>query len=126
MIDIKILKRALLVVTAFEVLLVLAGHFMPQARPHFLLFGCMMVAGVAGLLYARDLARGFGLGALGGGVAGAAGGIVAVGVSNLLGDRPDIHLPYGVMVLTFVGVVGGLFGQVDALLRELIRSMGGR
>ncbi len=126
MIDIKILRRALLVVTGFELLLVLLGHFMPDARPHFLLFGCMMVAGVAGLLYARDLARGFVLGALGGGVVGAAGGIVAVGVSNLLGDRPDIYLPYGVMVLSFVGAVGGLFGQIDALLRELIRSMGGR
>jgi len=124
MIDIKILKRAILVGVVFELLLVVAGHFSPLVQVHFLLFGCMMIAGVAGLLYARDLARGFRLGALGGGVAGAAGGIAAVGAANVLGDRPDLYIPYGVMILTFIGAIGGLFGQLDAMLRKLIRSLG--
>ena len=123
MVDTKILKRAMLVGAVFELLLVVAGHFQPWLRAHFLLFGCMMIAGVAGLLYARDLAGGFRLGALGGGVTGAAGGIVAVGVSNVLGDRPDIFIPYGVMVLTLIGAIGGLFGQLDAILRRMIRSL---
>jgi hypothetical protein len=123
MIDGKILRRAMLVGAVFELLLVVAGHYSPWLRAHFLLFGCMMIAGVAGLLYARDLARGFRLGALGGGVTGAAGGIVAVGASNVLGDRPDIFIPYGVMVLTLIGAIGGLFGQLDAILRRIIRSM---
>jgi hypothetical protein len=121
MVDIKILKRAMLVGVIFELLLVVWGHFSPFMRAHFLLFGCMMIAGVAGLLYARDLARGFRLGALGGGVAGAAGGIAAVGASNVLGDHPELTIPYGVMVLTLIGVIGGLFGQLDAILRRLIR-----
>ena len=124
MVDVKILKRATLVGVVFELLLVVGGHYSPWLRAHFLLFGCMMIAGVAGLLYARDLARGFGLGALGGGVAGAAGGIAAVGFSNVLGDRPDLTIPYGVMILTFIGAIGGLFGQLDAMLRKLIRSLG--
>ena len=71
MIDAKILKRAMLVGVVFRLLLWWSpAHFSPFAAAHFLLFGCMMIAGVAGLLYARDLARGFGLGALGGGVSG--------------------------------------------------------
>jgi hypothetical protein len=123
MIDIKILKRAILVGVVFELLLVLAGHFAPLLRSH-LLFGCMMVAGVAGLLYARDLARGFRLAALGGGVTGSAAGIVAVGASSVLGDRPDLYIPYGVMVLTLIGAIGGLFGQLDTMLHKLIRSLG--
>lgn len=114
----------MLVGAVFELLLVVAGHFAPWLRAHFMLFGCMMIAGVAGLLYARDLARGFRLGALGGGVTGSAAGIVAVGASNVLGDRPDIFIPYGVVVLTLIGAIGGVFGQLDAMLRKLIRSLG--
>ena len=123
-VDLKILRRALLVGLILELLLVAMGHYRPRFRPTFELFGCMMIAGVAGLLYARDLARGFRLGALGGGVAGAAGGIAAVGAANVLGDRPDLYIPYGVMILTFIGAIGGLFGQLDAMLRKLIRSLG--
>jgi hypothetical protein len=78
---------------------------------------------VAGLLYARDLARGYARGALGGGISGAASAIVAVGVSNILGDRPDLFMPYGVMVSTLTGAIGGLFGQFDVRLRALIRSL---
>ncbi len=124
MIDINILRRAMLVCAVFELLLVAAAHVSPWLRLHFLLFGCMMIAGVMGLLYGRDLARGFRLGALGGGVIGAAGGIVAVGASSILGERPDLDIPYGVMLLAVVGAIGGLFGQFDAMLRKVIRSLG--
>ena len=54
----------------FELLLVVAAHYRPWLKPTFLMFGCMLIAGVAGLLYARDLARGLALGALGGGCGG--------------------------------------------------------
>jgi hypothetical protein len=123
MIDLKILKRAMLVGVVLELALVLAAHFLPVLKPRLLLFGCMLIAGVAGLLYARDLARGYARGALGGGISGAASAIVAVGVSNILGDRPDLFMPYGVMVSTLTGAIGGLFGQFDARLRALIRSL---
>jgi hypothetical protein len=123
MIDLKILKRAILVGVVFELALVAVIHFMPWLRPHLMLFGCMLIAGVAGLLYARDLARGYARGALGGGVSGAASALVAVGVSNVLGDRPDLFMPYGVMVSALTGAIGGLFGQFDARLRALIRSL---
>ncbi len=122
MIDLKILKRALLVGIVFELLLVGLGHFVPWLKPN-LLFGCMLIAGVAGLLYARDYAHGYGPGAFGGATAGAASALVAVGVSNLLGDRPDLYIPYGVMVSTLTGGVGGLFGQMGARISAYIRTL---
>jgi hypothetical protein len=121
-VNLKILRRAIAVGVMFELLLVVAAHYRPWLKHAFLMFCCMLIAGVAGLLYARDLARGFRAGALGGGAVGASCGVVAVAVSNILGDRPDLFSPWGVMVLTFTGIVGGLFGQLDALFKAFIRS----
>ncbi len=80
----------------------------------------MMIAGTAGLLYARDLARGYIMGALGGLVIGAACGIAAVASANVLGDQPEQFIPYGVMICALVGAIGGLFGQYAAWIREFI------
>lgn len=123
LIDPRILMRALLVGVLFEVCFILAGHYRPLLRLHFGLFGCMMIAGTAGLLYARDLARGYISGALGGLVIGAACGIGAVGVANLLSDRPDEFIPYGVMICTLIGAIGGLFGQYAAWIRDFIATL---
>ena len=82
MVDLKILRRAILVGVLLELGLVAMGHYRPAFRPTFELFGCMLIAGVAGLLYARDLARGYGAGALGGVVVGAVCGLVAVATAN--------------------------------------------
>ena len=106
-----------------ELLLVAMGHYRPAFKPAYELFVCMLIAGVAGLLYARDLARGYGAGALGGAAIGAMCGLVAVVAANLLGDRPDLYIPYGVMVSALTGGVGGLFGQLDAQLRIIIKAM---
>ena len=122
MVNLKILRRAIAVGVMFELLLVVAAHYRPWLKHLFLMFGCMLIAGVAGLLYARDLARGFRAGALGGGAVGASCGVVAVAASNILGDRPDLFIPWGVVVLTFTGIVGGVFGQLDALFKAFIRS----
>ena len=85
--------------------------------------GCMMIAGTAALLYARDLAAGYVKGALGGLVIGAACGLAAVGTANLLGDHPEAFLPYGVMICALVGAIGGLFGQYAAWIRQFIASL---
>jgi hypothetical protein len=122
-VDLKILRRAIMVGVVFELMLVAMGHYRPRFRPTFELFGCMLIAGVAGLLYARDLARGYGSGALGGAAVGAVCGLTAVATASLLGDRPDLYIPYGVMVSTLTGLVGGLFGQLDAQLRIIIKSL---
>jgi len=123
LVDAKILDRALLVGVLLEAGFILLGHYRPFLILHFGLFGCMMIAGTAALLYARDLARGYVAGALGGLVIGAACGLAAVGTANLLGDRPDGFLPYGVMVCALVGAIGGLFGQYAAWIRAFIATL---
>jgi hypothetical protein len=123
LVDAKILDRALLVGVLLEAAFVALGHYRPFITLHFGLFGCMMIAGTAALLYARDLARGYVAGALGGLVIGAACGVMAVGTANLLGDRPDDFLPYGVMVCALVGAIGGLFGQYAAWIRAFIATL---
>jgi hypothetical protein len=123
LIDTKILDRALAVGLMCEVAFVVAGHYRPFLAQHFGLFACMMIAGTAALLYARDLARGYVMGALGGFVIGAACGLAAVGTASLLGDHPDTFLPYGVMILALIGAIGGLFGQYAAWIREFIATL---
>jgi hypothetical protein len=123
LIDTKILDRALAVGVLCEAAFVIAAHYRPFLGQHFGLFASMMIAGTAALLYARDLARGYVMGALGGLVIGAACGIAAVGVANLLGDHPDQFLPYGVMVCALIGAIGGLFGQYAAWIRAFIATL---
>ena len=123
LIDTRILDRALAVGVVLEAAFMIAGHFRPVLDTHFGLFGVMMIAGTAALLYARDLARGYVKGALGGLVIGAACGLTAVGVANVLGDHPERFLPYGVMIAALIGAVGGLFGQYAAWIREFIATL---
>jgi hypothetical protein len=123
LIDSRILGRALIVGTVLEIALMIASHVRPLLQIHYALFGCMMIAGTAGLLYARDLARGYIMGALGGLVIGAACGIAAVASANVLGDQPERFIPYGVMICALVGAIGGLFGQYAAWIREFIATL---
>ncbi len=123
LVDSRILGRALITGVVLEAAFVAVGHYRPLLDTHFGLFARMMIAGTAALLYARDLARGYVMGALGGFVIGAACGIAAVGMANLLGDHPDTFLPYGVMICALVGAIGGLFGQYAAWIREFIATL---
>jgi hypothetical protein len=119
MIDLKILKRTLILGVAIELLLVAGGWFRPGFRPA-LLFACMLTAAVAGMLYARDQGRGFLPSFTGGAMVGAACGLAAVAAAAWLGEHPETFLPYGMMVLMLTGAVGGGFGELDARLRAYI------
>jgi Na+/proline symporter len=119
MIDLKILQRATLLGVSLELALVVGGYFWPNSRPS-LLFACMLVAAVAGMIYARELARGIGAGMLGGTLVGAACGAAAVALAHFLNISPDDYIPYGVMVTMLTGAVGGFFGEMDARLRAYI------
>jgi Na+/proline symporter len=126
MLDMKILKRALLVGVVLEIVLVACGWARPSFRPA-LLFACMLTAAVAGMLYARDAGRGFLPGMLGGAMVGAASGVVAVAGATWLGEEPETFIPYGVMVMMLTGTVGGVFGELDARLRAyIVRKLTGK
>lgn len=125
MINLRLLKRALVIGLILELGVVACGYVWPYFR-HSLLFNVMLMAAVAGMLYARDLGRGFLEGMLGGGIAGAACGLAAVSAAFWLGERPEIFLPWAVMVTTLTGTVGGVFGELDARLRAyIIRKLTG-
>jgi hypothetical protein len=121
-IDLKILKSALVVCVAFQLILAGCARVWPWFRAE-LLFGSMLVAGVAGLLYARHLARGFAAGALGGAIVGVAGALAGVAAANVLGEQPEIYMPYAVLIAAFTGAIGGLFGEADAILRAFRNSL---
>ena len=123
LVDPKLLIRALAAGSAAAAGFMVLGHYRPVLALHYGLFGCMMIAGTMGLLYARDVARGYRAGALGGLVIGAACGLAAVGTANLLGDRPDLFIPYGVMICTLIGAIGGLFGQYGAWIRDFMKTL---
>jgi hypothetical protein len=117
MLNLRILRRAMLVGLVLELILVAGGAVLPALLPHFL-FACMMICGVAGLLYARDAALGYGRGALGGAVVGCVCALVAVAAASVLDERPELYLPLAVIVSTLTGAIGGLFGQWDRVLRR--------
>ena len=59
-----------------QLTLVIIGHYVVWIRVNGSEFGSMMIAGVTGLLYARDFAKGYAKGALGGAIAGGTCGII--------------------------------------------------
>ena len=119
MIDGKLIQRAAITGIIVQLALVMLVHYVAWISITAAQFGTMMVAGVAGLLYARDLAKGYARGALGGAVVGGACGLIGISAANILGDVPLLELPIGAGVTTLTGAVGGLFGQMAANIRKL-------
>src|ERR1700744_1652367 len=117
MINARILQRATITGTVLQLLMVVAGHFVPWVRDNVFMFGGMLISGVAGLLYARDAALGYGRGALGGAIAGGLCGLIGIGVSVLLGDTPNFVLGLGTAISVVTGAAGGLWGQFGARLQ---------
>ncbi|HEY0107939.1 MAG TPA: hypothetical protein VGB91_17785, partial [Rhizomicrobium sp.] len=70
MFDGKLLQRAALTGIALEVTMVVIGHYVTWVRANVFEFGGMMIAGLVGLFYARDFAKGYARGAAGGAIAG--------------------------------------------------------
>ena len=119
MFDGRLLQRAALTGIVLEIALVTAGYFVPWVRLHVFEFGAMMFAGLAGLFYARDFARGYGRGALGGAIVGGTSGLIGISLANILGEMPLLALPIGTAILVLVGAIGGMFGQMGADIRKL-------
>ncbi|HEX4303820.1 MAG TPA: hypothetical protein VHZ78_13570 [Rhizomicrobium sp.] len=120
MFDGKLLQRAAITGITLEVTLAVIGHYVPYARAHaYYEFCAMMIAGLVGLFYARDFAKGYARGALGGALAGGASGLIGICAANIIGDEPLIALAIGTAILTMVGAIGGLFGQLGADIRKL-------
>ncbi len=122
MIDAKILQRSTIVGTVLQLAMVIVGHFVPWVRDNVLMFGGMLISGVAGLLYARDAARGWARGALGGAIAGGLCALIGIGLSVLLGDTPNFVLGLGTAISVVTGGVGGLWGELGARMQAKLGS----
>jgi hypothetical protein len=111
MIKSKALQRATIVGTPLQLAMVVLGHFFPFIALHVFMFGGMAISALAGLLYTREAAAGFGPAALGGAIAGAVCALIGIAVSVLLGDTLAMILAIGTASSAVTGALGGLIGQ---------------
>ena len=114
MIDRNALLRATVVGTVIQVAMVVIGHFVPWVALHVFMFGGMTISAIAGFLYARGGARGYGSGALGGAIAGGVCALLGIAVSVILGDTATNILILGTASSAVTGAVGVLFGQLSS------------
>jgi len=111
MMNSKALQHAALVGTLLQIAMVMLGHFVPWVALNVFMFGGVAISALAGLLYAREAAAGYGPGALGGAIAGAVCALIGIAFSVLLGDTPAMILAIGTISSGVTGAVGGLIGQ---------------
>lgn len=117
MIDARILQRATVVGTVLQIVMVIAGHFIPWVRANVFLFGGMMISAIAGYLYAADFAAGFLRGIVGGAIAGGVCALIGIALSVLLGDTPVFVLALGTTISVVTGIAGGFWGEVAARMK---------
>jgi hypothetical protein len=119
MIDIRILRYAIIVGTTLQVANSLLRHI-GWTNDYYAQFGGMFISGVAGLLYAREVNRGYRAGAAGGAVGGLVCAVVGVALAVTLRDAPPVLIPLAMLVCTLTGAIGGLFGQLGASIRTAL------
>jgi hypothetical protein len=121
--NVNILLRATLVGVALHIVFVLVQTLVPSIDQiiglRAAMFAVLMIAGIAGLLYARDLDKGFSPGALGGLLAGMVSVFVGLALGTLLNTPPTFPLGVGTVIGTGIGAVGGVFGQMSANMRKV-------
>lgn len=113
MIDNSAILRATLVGTVLQVVMVIAGHFIPWIAIHVFMFGGMTISAIAGYLYAHDVAKSYGLAALGGAIAGGVCALLGIAVSIMLGDTQPFILVVGTVSSAVTGAIGGVFGRMS-------------
>lgn len=111
-------KDSLIIATAIglilQLVMVVAGHYVPMIRDKGFAIGGMFFSLVAGVVYAR-LAQAGWAGACGGGaIAGGVCAILAIAVSVILKDVPPQILIIGTVASAVTGLVGGALGKLLA------------
>ncbi len=119
MIDGRILGFVVIVGTTLQIADVLLRHF-GLLNDYYAQFGGMFIAGVTGLLYAREVDRGYRAGAAGGAVGGLVCASVGVALAVTLKDAQPILIPIAMLVCALIGAIGGLFGQLGAYIRQAL------
>lgn len=112
MMDRNALIRATGIGTALQVLMVVAGHFVPALQDPGFAIGGMGLSAVAGWLYARAAAGGWGQALGGGAVAGGVSALLGIAVSVLLGDVPASLLGLGTVGSAATGAGGAVLARL--------------
>src|SRR5258708_40089544 len=108
--DFRILRFAIIVGTTLQVANSLLRHI-GWTNDYYAQFGGMFISGVAGLLYAREVNRGYGAGSAGGAV----GGMVLGGIRGTPAGAPPrappLPLPPLLRTSPLPAAAGGLLWQ---------------
>ena len=103
-------KENLLIATTvgliLQLLMVVAGHYMPPVKAKFALGG-MLISLIAGAIYIRLEQQGWQGALLGGAIAGGVCALLAIAVSVSLKDVPAMILVVGTLGSVVAGLVGG-------------------
>lgn len=105
------LIRATMLGTAFQLLMVVSGHFVPAIANLFAVVG-MLISLVAGVLYARAARAGWGDSLIGGLIAGGLCAFLGILVSYLLKDVTVDILWMGTLGSAIAGLFGGAIGKL--------------
>src|SRR5690348_15233211 len=119
MIETRTLRSAIIVGTTLQVANSIARHI-GWMTDYYAQFGGMFISGVAGLLYAREVNRGYGPGSAGGAIAGLLCAVIGVALSVTFHDAPPALIPLAMLICTLTGAIGGLFGQLGASIRSAL------
>ena len=103
-------KQSVILATAIglilQLIMVVAGHYMPAIKEKGFAVGGMLISLIAGVIYFRLAAGGWGAALTGGAVAGGVCAILAIAVSVALSDTPAMILVVGTIASTVTGLIG--------------------
>ena len=112
--DRKALLNATIIGTIAQLVMVVAGHFVPVVKDHIFAVGGMVISLLAGVWFARSAARAWSVSVLCGAFAGGLCALLGILVSAALGDVPLIVVAFGTCASVVTGAVGGALGRVIA------------
>ena len=92
-------------------IMTIVGHYDSFVRDRVFAIGGMLISLAAGFAYVRIARSGWRDSLVGGAVSGAAGALLAITVSVLLGDVPAFVLVVGTMASVVTGLIGGALGR---------------
>ncbi len=110
---------SLTVATAFQLAMVLAGHYVDFVKEDVFALGGMAISLVAGMAYAKSAAAGWKRVLPGAVLVGGGSALLGVAVSLALKDVPAMVLVLGTISSAVTGAIGGAIGL---RLRKQARS----
>lgn len=108
----KALVNATAVGLVLQLAMVISGHWVAYVKDNLFAGLGMLISLVAGVLYARAAAGGWGSRLLGGTIAGGLCAFLGIALSVLLGDTPPMIMAFGTIGSAVAGAVGGAIGKL--------------